>query len=173
MSEVFIGIGSNINPEINIPDCISMLEQQYGRLNLSPVYESEPVGFTGANFFNLVAGFETDLTPDELVESLHTIEDSFDRSRNSSSLSSRTLDLDLLLYDDLIIKNENLEIPREEILKYAFVLCPLADIVGDYRHPVNGRQYSELWREFDVKGVVLRRVIIPELCRDELADRHM
>jgi 2-amino-4-hydroxy-6-hydroxymethyldihydropteridine diphosphokinase len=162
MAQVFISIGSNIEPEINIPDCIRMLERRFGQLLLSPVYESEPVGFVGANFYNMVIGLDTKLTPDELVDYLHTIESGFDRSRDTDRFSSRTLDLDLLLYNDLILENDNLSLPREEILKYAFVLRPLADIVGNCTHPVTGKSYSELWREFDQKGVTLRQVNILE-----------
>jgi len=162
MVEVFISIGSNIDPEKNIPECIRILEKQFGQLILSPVYESEPVGFTGANFYNMVTGLNTRLTPDELVQYLRMIEDDFDRSRDTARFSSRTLDLDLLLYDDLVLNNDNVSIPREEIMKYAFVLCPLADIVGNYTHPVNGRKYCDLWCEFDKEGVNLRQVNIME-----------
>jgi len=160
MAEVFIGIGSNIEPEKNIPDCIGILQSRFGQLTLSPVYESEPVGFHGANFYNMVVGLITDLVPDELVDCLHTIENGFDRSRDTERFSSRTMDLDLLLYDDLIIDKDNISIPREEIIKYAFVLRPLADIVGTYKHPVLGKTYSELWREFNKEGIKLQQVNI-------------
>ena len=160
MARVFISIGSNIDPETNIPDCLRILEARFGELILSPVYESEPVGFEGENFYNMVAGFDTELAPEALVDYLHAVEGGFDRSRNTGRFSSRTLDLDLLLYDDLIRKQDKVSLPREEIMKYAFVLCPLADIVGSYTHPVTGRRYSDLWREFDKEGVTLRRVNI-------------
>ena len=160
MARVFVSIGSNIDPEKNIPECIRILEQRFGALLRSPVYESEPVGFEGENFYNMVVGFDTELTPEELVDSLHEIEGGFDRSRDAGSFSPRTMDLDLLLYNDLILKQENISVPREEIMKYAFVLRPLADIVGSYTHPETGKCYSDLWRDFDKKGITLRRVNI-------------
>ena len=160
MAQVFVSIGSNIDPEKNIPECVRILEQRFGVLLRSPVYESEPVGFEGENFYNMVVGFDTELTPEELVDKLHEIEGGFDRSRETGSFSPRTMDLDLLLYNDLILKQENISVPREEIMKYAFVLRPLADIVGSYTHPETGRCYSELWREFDKEGITLRRVNI-------------
>ena len=158
MAQVFIGIGSNINPELNIPDCVRILRERFGELILSPVYESEPVGFEGENFYNMVVCFDTELTPEELVDRLHDIEGDFNRSRNTSSFSPRTMDLDLLLYDNLILKGSRLSVPRDEIMKYAFVLRPLADIVGSYTHPETGRCYSDLWREFNKDGITLRRV---------------
>lgn len=158
MARVFISIGSNIDPRVNIPECVHILEDRFGEMMMSPVYESEPVGFEGENFYNLVVGFDTDLAPEQLVKCLHDIEGGFDRSRDTGSYSPRTMDLDLLLYDDLVLEGDRLSVPREEILKYAFVLCPLADIVGSCTHPVNGRRYSDLWREFDKDGIMLRRV---------------
>lgn len=158
MARVFISIGSNIDPGINLPDSVRILREQFGELMLSPVYESEPVGFEGENFYNMVVGLDTNLEPEELVDSLHAIEGSFDRSRDTGSYSPRTIDLDLLLYNDLVLEGDRISVPREEILKYAFVLCPLADIVGSYTHPVNGRRYSDLWREFEKDDIMLRRV---------------
>ena len=160
MPRIFISIGSNIDPEANIPDCIRILEEQFGELTLSPVYESKPVGFEGENFYNMVVGFDTELAPEDLVDCLHAIERSFDRARDGGSFSPRTMDLDLLLYDDLILKGDKVSVPRDEIIKYAFVLRPLADIVGSYTHPVIGRRYSDLWRDFNKDSETLRRVNI-------------
>ena len=117
MAQVFIGIGSNINPEINIPDCVQILRERFGELILSPVYESEPVGFEGESFYNMVVCFDTELSPEELVDGLHDIEGVFNRSRDASSFSPRTMDLDLLLYDNLILKGNKLSVPREEIFR--------------------------------------------------------
>lgn len=158
MPRVFISIGSNIDPDVNIPECVRILRERFGELMLSPVYESEPVGFEGENFYNMVVGLDTDLGLEDLVDSLHAVEGVFDRSRDTGSYSPRTMDLDLLLYGDLVQEGDRVSVPRDEILKYAFVLRPLADIVGSCTHPVNGRRYSDLWREFDKNDIMLRRV---------------
>ena len=149
MAKVFIGVGSNINREQNIRSAIALLRVRFGELLLSPVYESEAVGFEGENFYNLVVALESDLEPQQLTRVLHEIETECGRERNSRRFAPRILDLDLLLYDDYVSDREDLHVPREDIITYAFVLRPLADIAGDLHHPVTGVSYRELWQAFD------------------------
>jgi 2-amino-4-hydroxy-6-hydroxymethyldihydropteridine diphosphokinase len=80
---------------------------------------------------------------------LSEIEDANQRDRSGPKFSSRTLDLDLLLYDDLVLSENGLTLPRDEILKNAFVLWPLAEIAPELKHPVVKKTYAELWAEFD------------------------
>ena len=118
-------------------------------LRISTIYENKAVGFSGDNFYNFVVGCETGLELDEVISTLHRIEDEHGRDRSQPRFSSRTLDLDLLLYDDLVIDTGSLQLPRPDIDKYAYVLCPLAEIAPELRHPVSGKSYARLWSEFD------------------------
>ena len=157
MPQVYVSIGSNIEARRYIGSGLDSMQQHFGGLILSSVYESEAVGFEGDNFLNLVALFETDKTVDELIATLQKIEADNDRQRVvGKRFSARTLDLDILLYDDLV--NEELAIPRDEILKYAFVLLPLSELAPDAKHPVTGQTYANLWLNFYKKGPDLWKV---------------
>lgn len=158
MVRVYIGVGSNIDAKQNIRNGIHALRERFGELFISPVYESEAVGFTGDNFYNLVIGFDSDETYDDLTAALHEIETRFGRKRNTGHMSSRTLDLDLLLYGDLVIEEDNLKLPRGDITEYAFVLKPLAELAGNLLHPVLKRSYRDLWSTFDRSDQKLWRV---------------
>ncbi|MDH5594975.1 MAG: 2-amino-4-hydroxy-6-hydroxymethyldihydropteridine diphosphokinase [Gammaproteobacteria bacterium] len=150
MGKVFVSIGSNINREKNIRAGIDALKKTFGELILSPVYETEAVGFDGDPFYNLVAAFETELNPYQVNDALHQIEEDNGRDRSDPKFSSRTLDIDLLLYDDLIINDDKLQIPRDEIEKYAFVLKPLVDIAENVIYPITGKNLEELWLDSDL-----------------------
>jgi 2-amino-4-hydroxy-6-hydroxymethyldihydropteridine diphosphokinase len=145
----FISIGSNIDKEIHIPASLNALQQQFGALTVSSIYESEAVGFLGDVFHNLVVGFDSELDVKSVAKQLRQIELDNGRTRDSQKFSARTLDLDLILYDKLIISDGRLQIPRDEIERYAFVLEPLAEIAPDLTHPVSGFSYAELWQRFD------------------------
>ncbi len=149
MPTCYISIGSNIEREKNIKSSLTALETQFGSLKISSIYESEPVGFIGAPFYNLIVKFESDLEVTLVAQQLRQIELDHGRERNSQKFSARTLDLDLILYGNLISHNEKLQIPRAEIEKYAFVLEPLAEIAPNAIHPINGKSYQQLWDNFD------------------------
>ncbi|MDH5485323.1 MAG: 2-amino-4-hydroxy-6-hydroxymethyldihydropteridine diphosphokinase [Gammaproteobacteria bacterium] len=149
MARVYISLGSNIDRDANTRAGIDALRDKYGLLLLSSVYESEAVGFEGDNFYNMVIALETGDDVFEVAACLRQIEESRGRDRNAPKFSSRTLDLDLLLYDDLIVDEKGLQIPRDEILKRAFVLWPLSEIAPDLMHPQAGRSYMALWAGFD------------------------
>lgn len=148
MPFIYISIGSNIDKKKHIISALSTLEQYFGHLTLSHIYETKSVGFEGDDFYNLVAGFESDQPIEQIAATLSSIENEHGRNRNQPKFSSRTLDLDLLLYDDLILKNDHMKIPRDEILKYAFVLAPLAEIAGNSIHPEKQVSYQQLWNNF-------------------------
>ena len=149
MARVFVGVGSNIEREHNIRSGVKALYQAFGLLRLSSVYDSKAVGFSGDAFYNLVARFETELDVQAVADRLRAIEDGHQRRRDGSRFSSRTLDIDLLLYDDCILDGPDLRLPREEILHSAFVLAPLAEIAPELHHPLCNKSYAELWQQFD------------------------
>lgn len=149
MARVYVSIGSNIGREQNIRSGVADLRGCFGELILSSVYESEAVGFDGDSFYNLVAAFDTALSPQQVADALRTIEERHGRLRNGPRFSSRTLDIDLLLYDDLVLHEGKLQIPRDEITKNAFVLWPLAEIAPQLEHPQLGVSYGALWASFD------------------------
>lgn len=148
MSHAYLGIGSNTDRERNIASCLMALRKRFGRLVVSPVYQCPAVGFQGEDFYNLVVGVETDMDPVALNRELHAIEDAHGRDRSGPRFSDRTLDIDLLLYDGLVLEDAGVHVPRPEILNYAFVLKPLADIAPDLVHPVEKRSLSALWEAF-------------------------
>lgn len=155
MARVYISIGSNIEAEKHVRVAVAELREHYGEVALSPVYESEAVGFEGDNFLNLVAGLETAEDVHAVSDVLHGIEDRHGRRRDGPRFSARTLDLDLLLYDDLVLDEPGLQIPRDEITRNAFVLRPLADLAPRCVHPLNQRTMAELWRDYDQASQVL------------------
>ena len=164
MAQVYVSIGSNIERERNIDIALQALAAAYGELQQSSVYESAAVGFDSAPFYNLVVGFQTSDSPQAVQELLHRIEDSQGRLR-TGELAARTLDLDLLLYDDLVIQEGRLMLPRPDIDRYAFVLGPLAEIAGERQHPVSGVRYADLWSAFDATGQELQRIDWPAVVR--------
>lgn len=149
MARVYVSIGSNIDRDENIRGGVADLQAHYGELKLSSVYESESVGFDGDNFYNLVAAFDTAEAVFEVARVLREIENAHGRTREGPRFSSRTLDIDMLLYDDQVLQEGKLELPRDEITKNAFVLWPLAEIAPDLKHPVLKQSYAELWAAFD------------------------
>ncbi len=153
MTTGYISIGSNIDKEIHIPSSLNALRKLFGDLVISSIYETEPVGFAGEKFHNLVVEFESDLSAKEVARLLRQIELDHGRTRESQKFSARTLDLDLILYGNQVINDGRLQIPRDEIERYAFVLEPLAEIATERLHPVTGKSYGELWQNFDKRGL--------------------
>ena len=128
------------------------LRARYGELQLSAVYRSKAVGFEGEDFLNLVASFETDSSPGAVCEEIELIHRLAGRDRKDGKWAPRSLDIDLLLYDDLVVDEKPVRIPRDDVLEYSFVLRPLAELAPDLRHPVTGRTMLRHWQEFDATG---------------------
>ncbi len=149
MAVVYVSIGSNIDKERNIKACLQALATHFTEVVLSPIYESEAVGFSGDNFYNLVAKFNTDLSVGQLNVALKAIEDENGRERSGPKFSGRTLDIDILTYDDLVGEVDGVLLPRDEITKNAFVLLPMKDIAADVPHPELEVSYGRLWFFYD------------------------
>lgn len=158
MARVYVSIGSNIERDTHIRLGVATLRQLYGQIALSSVYESAALGFSGDDFYNLAAGFDTPDTVHTVADALQAIEVSHGRERGAERFCARTLDIDLLLYDDLVLREPHLIVPRDEITGYAFMLGPLAEIAGEARHPVSGKTFRELWQAYDKTRQPLRKV---------------
>lgn len=149
----YISIGSNIDKARNIRSSIRALSVAFGDITLSSIYETDAVGFVGESFYNLIVRFRSELPAKQIAKQLKQIELEHGRDQHSQKFSPRTLDLDLILYGDEIINEGRLQIPRDEIERYAFVLEPLAEIAGSEKHPISGKTYNELWQSFDKSGL--------------------
>jgi 2-amino-4-hydroxy-6-hydroxymethyldihydropteridine diphosphokinase len=149
MAKIYLGLGSNVEPEKYLQLGIRELCLRFGVLEMSNIYRSKAAGFDGAPFLNLVLGFDSDLSPSEIHQTIEDIHKVAGRQRGESRFSARTLDIDLLLYGDLVLDSGPIRVPRTDILKYSFVLGPLAEIAPDLRHPETGKMITEHWREFD------------------------
>lgn len=144
MHQAYLSLGSNIDRENNIRSALYALEECFGALMVSPVYESEAVGFQGAEFFNLVVAVNTELSIEELVGHLKNIEDQHGRDRSGAKFSSRSLDIDLVTYDQRVGLFSGVELPRPELFYNAFVLLPMADLLGESIEPKTGQNYLSL-----------------------------
>lgn len=152
MARVYLSLGSNLEPKRYLNAALAELRERFGTLSVSPAYRSKSVGFDGADFVNLAVGIDTDLSPEALNEWLHALEDRHGRRRDVPRFSDRTLDVDIVLYGDLVLQGEgHLDIPRKE-LRHAFVLKPIADIAPELRHPVSGKTMGELWAGFPLES---------------------
>jgi 2-amino-4-hydroxy-6-hydroxymethyldihydropteridine diphosphokinase len=148
MARVYLSLGSNVEPQRHLTAALGELRERFGALAVSPAYRTRSVGFDGADFVNLAVGLDTDLSPQELNDWLHALEDRHGRRRDVPRFSDRTLDLDIVFYDALVTEGPgHLQIPRDE-LKHAFVLRPIADIAPQFAHPVSGHSMAELWAAF-------------------------
>lgn len=160
MTRIYLGLGSNIDPEANLRLAVRELRRRFGHLDLSTVYRNAAVGFDGPDFHNLVVGFDSDDTPQAINAAIEAIHGLAGRTRGGAKFSSRPLDIDLLLYGDRVIDEPPLRIPRRDVLEYSFVLGPLAELAPDFVHPVSGKTLREHWNAFDRERHALRAVRI-------------
>lgn len=161
MTQVFLGLGSNLDREKNIRAGLLALKNSFGDLKISSIYESESVGFKGSNFYNLVVSLQTDLAIAELLETLKKIEDENGRVRIGPKYSPRTLDIDILTYGDFVGEEAGVGLPRAEITENAFVLLPLAELAPYDLHPALKKSYTELWASYDQNAQVLWKIDLP------------
>lgn len=146
MNSVLLSLGSNIDRTKNITAALDSLNDLFGALTISSVYESEPVGFTGDCFFNLIVEIKTALSLQSLTEEVKLIEDQNGRLRTGPRFSARTLDIDIVTYGALQGLNFGIELPRPELYYNAFVLWPVAELLPSVIDTQTGKSYQELWR---------------------------
>ena len=142
-STAYLSLGSNVSPEKNIQFALDQLSKIFGETVSSSTYKTKAIGFEGSDFLNLVVKIETDLDPERLIDRLHGIEEMTGRITGTKAFNDRTLDIDVLIYGDHI--NPDLNIPRDEILMYGFVLEPLAELNPEGLHPIERVSFMELW----------------------------
>lgn len=157
MAKVYLGLGSNQQAHMHLYNALTALTRRFGSIETSPVYESRPVGFDGANFLNMVVAIDTALRPEDLLRVLKQIERENGRDLNAPRFTSRTLDIDILTYDRWTGEFGGVQLPRDEILKYAFVLKPFCDIAPHYMHPQTQKTLAEHWAEFELQDQSLWR----------------
>jgi 2-amino-4-hydroxy-6-hydroxymethyldihydropteridine diphosphokinase len=161
MPQVFVAAGSNIEPERHLALATQELRRVFGAVRFSPWYRNRAVGFEGDDFINFVVGFETPLSVHQVVEHLREIETLCGRPRDAPKWAPRSMDLDILLYDDLVCDEPRLKLPRPDLLKRAYMLGPMADIAPDLKHPTANATIGELWQRFDRNAHALERVEPP------------
>ena len=143
-SRVYIGIGSNLGDRLATLRSAVRALAQLGRVaERSSVWETEAVG-PPPDYYNAVIVLETDRAPEALLDALLAIEGNHGRVRASARDAPRTLDLDILLWNDLSLSTERLTVPHPRMHGRAFVLEPLAEIAPQLRHPLLHRSISEL-----------------------------
>ena len=143
MQQVFVSIGSNIDPRNNIEEARIILGNLFD-CTFSGLYETRAEGFEGNDFINSVVGFQTDLQLIELRDKLKQIEKKMGRTDIQKGMSDRIIDLDIILYGDQVIEDDDFDIPSKDIENYLFVLEPLAEIAGARHHPILNNTYSEM-----------------------------
>jgi len=146
---VYVGAGSNVAPERNMAHALAQLAREFPGSRFSPWYRNRALGFEGEDFINLVAGFDTELPVRAVLARLHAIESACGRPREAPRWAPRSMDLDVLLYGDLVCEEPGLKLPRPDLLKRAYMLGPLAALAPQVIHPTAQLTIGELWRRFD------------------------
>jgi 2-amino-4-hydroxy-6-hydroxymethyldihydropteridine diphosphokinase len=149
MPEVYVAAGSNVAPESHLARAVAALAHEFPGARCSPWYRNRAVGFVGDDFINLAAGFATELPLREVVARLQAIELACGRTRAAPRWAPRTMDLDVLLYGDLVCEEPDLKLPRPDLLQRAYMLGPLAALAPEVMHPTAHLTIGELWRRFD------------------------
>jgi len=159
--QVFLSAGSNIEPEKNLRLACRGLRREFGELCLSSVYLNKSQGFVADDFLNMVIGFKTGLDPVDVQWRLEGLHRQAGRVRCAEPFSSRTLDLDVLVYGKLVQDGPRIKLPRKDIEKYSFVAGPLAEVAPDFRHPLTGQTFWEIWADFDREQHPLQKIDCP------------
>lgn len=144
---VLVAAGSNVDPLANLGLALDRLETQFAPLRVSRAYANAAVGFTGDDFVNLVLGFETTATVDDVLERLHEAEAACGRPREAPKWAPRTMDLDVLLFGGLVCTRPGLTLPRPDLLRRPYMLGPAAEIAPTTVHPTTHRTLLEHWAE--------------------------
>ena len=157
-TEVFLSLGSNIDPEENLQYACGELKKTFGNIQISSVYRNKPIGFKGNDFLNMVVKVKSTFNPNQMLDFLGSLESATGRDIGTGAFDSRALDIDMILYNNLVHPERPFRIPRQDIELYSFVLCPLAEIDPDGIHPVTGKTFKDLWEGFDQEKHPLKKI---------------
>jgi 2-amino-4-hydroxy-6-hydroxymethyldihydropteridine diphosphokinase len=160
MPDVYVAAGSNIQPETNLRSALSALKRRVGDLRVSRAYRNSSAGFDGPDFVNLVIGFETELTLTEVLSILQAVEGLCGRARKAPKFEPRSMDLDLLLYGEMVCATHAITLPRPDLIKHAYMLGPLAELAPALVHPTLKQTIGDLWKAFDQTAHPLKPVEI-------------
>ena len=159
MSIVYLSLGSNIGDRVGYIQQATSLLGLHDNINIvstSSFYESEPWRMDSDNWFvNAIVQISTTLTPEDLLNECQRIEQQLGRTTGKSkSYIDRSIDIDIIFYDNLILNNENLTIPHKHMHKRAFVLVPLLEIADDFVHPFFGKTVESLYEDIEDPEIV-------------------
>jgi 2-amino-4-hydroxy-6-hydroxymethyldihydropteridine diphosphokinase len=158
MPQVFVAAGSNVDPIVHLRQALDELVKSYAPLEISPAYRNKAVGFAGDDFINMVVGFMTGDSIHQVRRNLQEVEKRCGRPAHSPKWAPRTMDLDILLYDQLISDVPGLILPRPDLVRRAYMLKPMVDIAPEVMHPTLHKSMRELWEAFDRDGHEMRQV---------------
>ena len=161
MVDVFVAAGSNVEPERHLALALHELRRSFADLRCSTAYRNTAVGFEGDDFINLVVTFSTALAPQALLAELHRIETLCGRPRLAPKWAPRSMDLDLLLFGDLLSDEPGMVLPRLDLTRRAYMLGPMAELAPDLQHPTLHRSMRELWQDFDSAAHPMHAVSLP------------
>jgi 2-amino-4-hydroxy-6-hydroxymethyldihydropteridine diphosphokinase len=153
--KVYLGLGSNLgNRQENLDTALKLISQRMQVGKVSSIYDTEPIGNANQpRFLNMACEVFTRLTPEGLLALVKGVE--FKMGRHSRSGEPRTIDVDILLYGDTVVKTKELEIPHPKMTERQFVLVPLAEIAPDAVHPVTKKTIKEMNQAVkEVQGVM-------------------
>jgi len=158
--KAYLSLGSNLDAETHLRDAVAALRARFGEVQVSHAYRFPAVGFAGGDFLNAAAAIDSDLDPFALNDWLHALEDAHGRDRSGPRYGDRTLDIDIVFYDALVLDGPgHLRLPRDE-LRHAFVLKPLAEIAPGFVDPVSGCRLDAMWRAHPDHDVAFAPVAI-------------
>ena len=157
---VFVAAGSNVEPEKNLAAACAQIAHIWPDAQFSRAYRNVAVGFEGPDFINLVTGFSAAQPLPLVIERLRGIETNCGRPRYAPKWASRTMDLDVLLFGDLVEKTTDYTLPRPDLLKRPYMLGPLAEIAPAVMHPTADKTIAELWAAFDRNGHAMTPVTL-------------
>lgn len=155
MTQVFIAIGSNVDPVTRVPQAARALKRVFAGVRFSSCYRNPAFGFKGPDFVNAVAGFVTTLPISRLLEVLREIEQQCGRAASDPKWEPRAMDLDLLLYGDEVGSGPGYTLPRPDLTKRIYMLGPLAGLAPDFIYPPSGPSIGQLWQQFPREGLSL------------------
>ena len=152
MSQAFVAIGSNVDPETQLRRAARALRGCFPDVRFSSCYRNPAFGFRGDDFVNAVAGFRTPLSVDALLRQLRAIESECGREPGDPKWGPRAIDLDLLLFGQLVGHGAGYTLPRPDLTRRAYMLGPLAQLAPDFAYPPAGPAIGELWAQFRARA---------------------